>query len=142
MYIVLGITAFIVVMFVWNKVPFGVTAMTCCVLLAAPGVVEIEAVFSGFSNQIVILLAPMLAISQVITKTDIVDSISAFLNRLRGKSGMALILAFFGVGMVMSQFIPSTAGISILIVFLNALGKTGDVTAKRILLPLLGVMVA
>ncbi len=34
MYIVLAITLFMMVMFIWNKVPFGVTTMTCCLLLA------------------------------------------------------------------------------------------------------------
>ena len=42
----------------------------------------------------------------------------------------------------MAQFIPTTACIAILIVFLNTLGNTGDITAKRIMMPLLGVMVA
>ncbi|WP_294496555.1 SLC13 family permease [uncultured Gemmiger sp.] len=142
MYIVLAITAFMMVMFIINKVPFGVTTMTCCVLLAATGVVDVETAFSGFANKIVILIAPMLALSQAITKTSLVDYISKFLDRLKGKSGMGLILAFYAVGIVMAQFIPTTACIAILIVFLNTLSHTGNVTAKRIMLPLLGVMVA
>ena len=142
MYIVLGITAFMMVMFIINKVPFGVTTMTCCVLLAATGVVDVQTAFSGFANKIVVLIAPMLALSQAITKTSLVDHISAFLDRLKGKSGMGLILAFYAVGIVMAQFIPTTACIAILVVFLNTLRNTGDVTAKRIMLPLLGAMVA
>ena len=39
MYIVLAITLFMMVMFIWNKVPFGVTTMTCCLLLAMFGIV-------------------------------------------------------------------------------------------------------
>lgn len=142
MYIVLGITVFMMVMFIWNKVPFGVTTMTCCVLLAATGVVDLSTAFSGFANKIVILIAPMLAISQVITKTSLVDHISALLDKIKGKRGFLLIIAFYAVGIVFAQFIPTTAAIAILIVFLNTLSQTGDITAKRLLLPLLGVMVA
>ena len=43
---------------------------------------------------------------------------------------------------IMAQFIPTTGSIAILIVFLATLGNTGDITTKRIMMPLLGVMVA
>ena len=43
LYIVLAIMAFMIVGFVLNKWPFGLTAMTCCVLLAVTGVLK-----SGF----------------------------------------------------------------------------------------------
>ena len=34
MYIVLGLLAFMILMFFTQKVPYGVTTMTCCVVLA------------------------------------------------------------------------------------------------------------
>ena len=34
MYIVLGLLVFMIFMFFTHKVPYGVTTMTCCVLLA------------------------------------------------------------------------------------------------------------
>lgn len=37
LYIVLAIMAFMIVGFLLNKWPFGLTTMTCCVLLARPG---------------------------------------------------------------------------------------------------------
>lgn len=90
MYIVLAVTLFMMVMFVWHKVPFGVTTMTCCVVLAATGVVDLGAAFGGFANKIVVLIAPMLAISQVLTKTSLVGKISALLDRIKGAHGLLL----------------------------------------------------
>lgn len=142
MYIVLAVTLFMMVMFVWHKVPFGVTTMTCCVVLAATGVVDLGAAFGGFANKIVVLIAPMLAISQVLTKTSLVGKISTLLDRIKGAHGLLLVVAFYAVGIIFAQFIPTTAAIAILIVFLNTLSKTGDITANRLLMPLLGVMVA
>lgn len=63
MYIVLAITLFMMVMFIWNKVPFGVTTMTCCLLLAMFGIVDIPKAFGGFGNKIVVLIAPMLVLT-------------------------------------------------------------------------------
>lgn len=142
MYIVLAITLFMMIMFVWNKVPFGVTTMTCCVLLAIFGIVDIQQAFGGFGNKIVVLIAPMLVMSSALGKTGMVIKISSVMNSVKGKRGMVLIFAFYAVGIVMAQFIPTTAAISIIVIFLLTLDSTGEITPKRLLLPLLGVMCA
>lgn len=142
MYIVLGITLFMMVMFVWHKVPFGVTTMTCCLLLAVFGIVDIQTAFSGFGNKIVVLIAPMLALSAVLTKTSLVVKISGLLNTMKDRRGMLLIVSFFLVGAIFAQFIPSTAALTILVVFLMTLGNSGEITAYRLLMPLLGILCA
>lgn len=38
MYLVLRLLIFMIVMFFTHKVPYGVTTMTCCVVLALTGV--------------------------------------------------------------------------------------------------------
>ena len=140
--IVLLVTLFMMVMFVWHKVPFGVTTMTCCLILAATGVVELKSAFVGFGNKTVVLIAPTLALSAVLSKTELVDKISKTLNMVQGKSGIMLIIAFYAVAALFSQFVPSTAALAILVVFLTTLNNTGEITANRLILPLLGVMVA
>lgn len=142
MYIVLGVTLFMMVSFVLHKVPFGVTTMTCCAILAVTGVVDLQTAFSGFGNKIVVLIAPILALSAVLPRTSMIAKISTALNTLKGKKGMLLVGFFFLVGAVFVQFIPSTAAITILIVFLSTLDDSGDITANRLLLPLLGVLCA
>ena len=142
MTIVLLITLFMIVMFLWNKIPFGVTTMTCCLLLAAFGVVDLNTAFTGFGNKIVVLIAPTLALSAALQRTSLVGRVAGSLNALKEKNGMALVLAFFAVGAVFSQFIPTTAALTILIIFLTQLDNTGDITANRLLLPLLGITCA
>lgn len=83
----------------------------------------------------------MLVLSAALGKTSLVMKISSVLNAAKGKRGTVLILVFYAVGMVMAQFIPTTAAISILVIFLLTLDNAGDITPKRLLLPLLGVMV-
>lgn len=142
MYIVLAVTLFMMIMFVWHKIPFGVTTMTCCMILAATGVVKLSVAFTGFGNKIVVLIAPMLALSAALTKTSLVARIGATMESMKGKKGILLILMFYLIGIVFAQFIPSTAVLSIMVVFLMTLGSTGEITAKRLLLPLLGVLCA
>lgn len=142
MYIVLGVTLFMMISFVLHKVPFGVTTMTCCAILAVTGVVDLPTAFSGFGNKIVVLIAPMLALSAVLPRTSMISSISKTLNAMKGKRGMLLVVFFFAIGAVFAQFIPNTASITILVVFLSTLDDSGEVTANRLLLPLLGILCA
>jgi len=140
--IVLMITLFMMVMFIWGKYPFGLITMTCCVLLVATGVTPLGEAFTGFGNKIVVLIAPTLALSSVLSKTDLVKNISDRMSDMKERRGTLLILSIFGVGIILAQFIPSTAIITIMIVFLSTLGDTGEITPKRILLPLLGILTA
>ncbi len=142
MYIVLGVTLFMMVSFVLHKVPFGVTTMTCCAILAVTGVVDLPTAFSGFGNKIVVLIAPMLALSAVLPRTSMIAKLSKTLNAMKGKRGMLLVGFFFLIGAVFAQFIPNTASITILVVFLSTLDDSGDITANRLLLPLLGILCA
>ena len=83
MYIVLAVTLFMMIMFIWHKVPFGVTTMTCCIILAAAGIFDVKTAFSGFGNQIVVLIAPMLALSAVLGKTSLVAKISSLMDIMK-----------------------------------------------------------
>ncbi len=142
LYITLAVTVVMMAMFIWGKYPYGLITMACCVILAGTGVLTLSEAFSGFADQIVVLIAPTLALSAALTKTNLVGSFGKLLDKMKGSHGTLLILAFYAVGIIMAQFIPTTGSIAILIVFLATLGNTGDITTKRIMMPLLGVMVA
>ena len=142
LYITLAVTIGMMAMFIWGKYAYGLITMTCCVILAATGVLPLSGAFSGFCNQIVVLIAPTLALSEALKRTSLIGSFGTLLDRMKGTHGTLLILAFYAVGIIMAQFIPTTGAIAILIVFLATLGNTGDITTKRVMMPLLGVMVA
>lgn len=139
LYIVLAVTAFMMVMFVWQKVPFGVITMTCCMILAVTKVVDLQTAFSGFGNKIIILIAPMLALSSALTKTSLVSKIRDMMEYMKGKHGILLVLSLFAVAAFLAQLIPATAVLAIMVVFLTTLGDTGSITSDRLILPMLGI---
>lgn len=140
--ITLAILAFMIVMFLWQKVPMGVVTMTCCTLLAIFKVLKPAEAFGGFTNTSIILVAPMMALSSAITKTSIVPAIRRRVNDLGNKTGMALVLFFYIVVIAFVQFLPATATFSIMIVFLTTLSSEGEVTPSRLLMPMLGISCA
>ena len=140
--ITLLILAFMIFMFVWQKFPMGVTTMSCCALLAIFGILSPTEAFAGFTNQSIILVAPMMALSSAITKTSLVPTIRRKVDELGGKTGMILIVFFYLVVIAFVQFIPATATFSIMIVFLTTLSNEGEVTPSRLLMPMLGISCA
>ncbi len=139
LYITVAILAFMIIMFVLQKVPMGVTTMTCCTLLAAFGILTPSEAFSGFTNESIILVAPMMALSSAITKTSIIPSVRRKVDELGSKTGMALIVFFYIIVIAFVQFIPATATFSIMVVFLATLSDEGEVTPSRLLMPILGI---
>lgn len=138
----IALTIFMAVSFIVHKWPFGLTTMTCCVLLVISGILDIPTAFSGFGNKIVVLIAPMLVMGTALTKTSLVSRVQVKLNALQKKRGMALLLGFYAAAVVFVQFIPTTATIAIFVTFLATLDDEGEITPGRILLPLLALMEA
>lgn len=88
MYLVLAITIFMIVMFIVGKIPYGVTTMTCCALLALTGVMTVPEAFSGLSNSTTILIAGMLALATAFGKTSAVSRIRGLLTRAKNKTAL------------------------------------------------------
>lgn len=138
-YIVLGVTLFMMVMFVWQKFPFGVTTMTCVVMLALTGVIDVETAFGGFGDEIIILVAPMMVLGAMLGKTSLVSRIRFSLHKMQGKQGSLLVMVLFFFTAVLVQFIPATAALAIMVVFVTQIPSDGEVTPSRVILPMLGV---
>lgn len=138
--IVLAISAFMIIGFFLNKWPFGLTTMTCCVLLFLTGVFDLETSFSGLCNQNVILVSGMFVMSAAFGKTSILNKIRSKVSTLEGKRGILLLLCFYGLVIALAQFLPTTANMSIMILFLLSLSDSGDITPSRMLLPVLGMI--
>ena len=60
---------FAVVMFVWEKIPLGVTSMIVCVGLVITGVLDWKTAFSGFTDSNVILFVAMFIVGGALFET-------------------------------------------------------------------------
>ena len=93
MIIVLCILAFMVVMLLTHKLPYGVTGMICCVLFVLTGVADLSTAFSGLSSSTTILVAPMIVVASALGETSLVRRLRAVMDRLQDKNGFLLVLA-------------------------------------------------
>ena len=73
--ITLCILAFLVVMLLTHKLPYGVSAMICCVLFVFFGILDLQTAFSGLSNSTTLMIAPMIVVASALGKTSLIARI-------------------------------------------------------------------
>lgn len=142
MYIVLGLLVFMIAMFFTHKVPYGVTTMTCCVVLALTGVFDISTAFSGLANKTTILIACMFTVAYAFGKTSLINKVRNSMERIKGKSGLGFIVFLFLVTIVLSQLMGRTAIVSIVALFLVSLDDKDEICASRMIFAAFAVMAA
>lgn len=133
------IIGLMVVLFVSGKFPYGLVTMTCCALLCLTGIMDAPTAFSGLSNKMVILIAPMFVLGAAFSKTNLTNTIRKWMMAMNGKKGIVLVAIMYLITIVMVQFASVTVTLTIMITFIAALGNEGDVTPSKIMMPLLMV---
>lgn len=108
MIIALAITAFMIVLIMIDKLPFGAPPLFACILLVIFGIADIKGAFAGFSNSTIIMLAEFMAIIAALQKTNFIvvfkRAMFAMANKGGFKSYMLIILvvmlgcSMFGTG--------------------------------------------
>ncbi len=131
------ITVLMAILFLTGKLPFGLITMLCCVLLVLTGVLTIPQAFTGLSNQTIIMVAGMFALSTALQKTNLALKLKGTLSAMSGKKDFALVVVLFAIYFVMLLIMPGIVAMALIIGFLDALPDTGEVTPSRIIMPLL-----
>ncbi len=133
MIIVLCILAFLVVMLLSHKLPYGVSAMICCVLFVLTGVADLKTAFSGLSSSTTIMVAPMIVVAGALGKTSLIRRLRSAMNRLEGKSGIILVVALCLMTIALSQLMGQIACISVMLLFVQTLDDESDLSPARML---------
>ncbi len=139
-YLILGITIFMIISFLLNKVPYGVTTMTCCALLVLIGYYDVPTAFSGLSNKTTILVAGMFTLAYAFGKTSLISKIRKKMSVIQGKSGFVLLISLCSIAIILAQLMGRTAIMSIMIMFLTSLDENSDITPSRLILPILSIV--
>ena len=88
MIIALAITAFMVVLIMMDKLPFGAPPLLACLLLVVFGIADIKAAFAGFSNATVVMLAEFMAIIAALQKTSFIAAFKRTMFNMANKGGL------------------------------------------------------
>lgn len=133
MIIVLTILAFMVVMLLTRIIPYGVTAMICCVAFVLTGVCDLSTAFSGLSNSTTIMVATMIVVATALGKTSLVHRLRGVMTNLQGKQGIFLVVALYVITIALSQLMGQIACLSIMLLFVQTLDEKSSISPARML---------
>lgn len=116
---------FAIVMFMWEKIPLGLTSMIVCVGLVVTGVLDWKTAFSGFIDSNVILFVAMFIVGGALFETGMANKIGGVVTHF-AKTEKQLIVAIMLIVGVMSGFLSNTGTAAILIpVVIGIAAKSG-----------------
>lgn len=117
---------FAIVMFMWEKIPLGLTSMIVCVGLVVTGVLDWKTAFSGFIDSNVILFVAMFIVGGALFETGMANKIGGVVTHF-AKTEKQLIVAIMVIVGVMSGFLSNTGTAAILIPLVKVSQQVGDI---------------
>ena len=126
---------FAIVMFMWEKIPLGLTSMIVCVGLVVTGVLEWQTAFAGFIDSNVILFVAMFIVGGALFETGMANKIGGIVTHF-AKTERQLIVAIMVIVGVMSGFLSNTGTAAILIPGGIGIAAKSGYSRSRLLMPL------
>ena len=126
---------FAIVMFMWEKIPLGLTSMIVCVGLVVTGVLEWQTAFAGFIDSNVILFVAMFIVGGALFETGMANKIGGIFTHF-AKTERQLIVAIMVIVGVMSGFLSNTGTAAILIPVVIGIAAKSGYSRSRLLMPL------
>ncbi len=132
-FLIIGVAS---VLFASGRVRFDVVGLLVVLSLMLSGILTEREALAGFGNPVVLIVAGLLIVGEMLTRTGIAFAIGNWMTRVGGNSEVRLLVLLMLVAGVMGSVMSSTAVVAILIpAVVNVAGKT-SINASRLLIPL------
>ncbi|MFD0933524.1 SLC13 family permease [Psychroflexus salinarum] len=135
-YITLVVIALSMFCYIRESIPVDLVAIGIMVSLVTTGVIDADKAISGFANQATLAVAAMFILSQALIKSNLIDLLVPFMQKLLGKGYPNSIfrMAFMVSGI--SAFINNTPVVATFIPVVNRTTKKLKLSPSRYLIPL------
>lgn len=134
--IVLGLLALAVVLFARETLPVDVLTLVLLLVLVGTGTVSVATAFSGFSSEIIIMLASIFVLGGALQETGVVEALGARLLRLARGGENRLLFVLMGVASGLSAFMNNTTVTALLVGPAVSVAQKVKVSPSKVLLPL------
>lgn len=123
------------ILFLTEKLPVAVTALLSALLLYITGVVDAETIFSGFTNNVVILITGMFVIGASLFETGVAKKIGQLITKF-AKTEKQLLLAIMLIGAGLSAFLSNTSTTAVLMPIIIMIAASSGFSSSKLLMPL------
>lgn len=126
---------FAIVMFIWEKLPLGVTAMIVSIGLILTGVIDSATAFKGFVDSNVILFVAMFIVGGAFFETGMANKVGGLVTRF-AKTERQLIVSVMLITGLMSGVLSNTGTAAVLIPVVVGIASKSGFSKSRLLMPL------
>lgn len=122
--------------FIWAKIPYGMTAVLCCLALEMTGVLTSSESWSGFGDTTVFLFASIFILSAGLMKTSFVSYIQKIVNRFGNNERKILWFCMF-MSAILAMLTSATAAGAAMLPMIVAISKQSGISRSRLLKPVI-----
>ncbi|UEM22057.1 SLC13 family permease [Skermanella mucosa] len=124
-----------VVLFIWDRIRYDVVALGALLAAVVCGIVPVDKAFSGFSDDIVIIVASALVVSAAVGRSGIVETIlQPFVGHMKTTDSQVAILV--SIVTVLSGFMKNIGALAIFMPIAFQISRRTGKPASRLLMPL------
>ena len=134
--LVLALLVAIVVVFASERVRVDMATLILLAVLVLSGTLTVEEAFSGFANEIIIILASIFVLSGALMKGGVLDHLSDVVHRIAGGSRAKVMLCVLPVSSAISSFMNNTATTAVMMPAVLGLSRKSKLSAGKVLIPL------
>ena len=134
--VVLLLLVAVMVAFFLERLPIDVITMSLLAALILFGILTPAQAFSGFANEVILVLCSVFILSGALVRSGIMESMGGVIHRLAGDSEGRATTAVMSVSAAMSAFISNTNSTAILLPAVMEYARRAKFSASRLLIPL------
>lgn len=136
MIFVTAVFAGMIYLFLTDKLPVDLTALSGLLLLTLSGILTADEAFSGFSSPAVLTMLSMFFIAASLKNTGVTERIAGLLYSTAGTHERAAIFLLTLTGAFFSAFMNNVAATAVLLPAATSYSRLSGVAASRLLMPL------
>ncbi len=134
-WLAIGIIVAMMVAFIWGRLRYDVVSVLALLAALAVGIVPPDAAFSGFSDDIVIIVGSALLVSAGIARSGITEAaLQRFAPNITAPRAQILLLV--GVVTVLSAFVKNIGALAIMIPIAFQFARRSNTSPSRFLMPM------
>ena len=130
-----AVLAAMMALFVWGRLRYDVVACLGLLVAVLLGLVPYDKAFSGFSDDIVIIVASALLVSAAVARTGVMEALVHGLSS-RVKSIRGDLLVLVGSVTLMSAFVKNIGALAIMMPVAFQMARRSGIPASRLLMPM------
>ncbi len=134
--IVFGILGVAGILFASGRVRLDVTALLVVMALMLSGVLMPREALAGFGDPVVILVAGLLVVGEMLSRTGVSYAMGRWLMRVGGASETRLLVLLMLAAGLLGSVMSSTAVVAVFIPVVLTISAKTDINASRLLMPL------